>query len=53
MEVVAKPQLYLYTLTAVQIVLDYNQEEATIIGTLLHDTVEDIYMCSAVLQQKF
>ena len=32
---------YLHPLAVAQIVLDYNQEEATLLGALLHDTVED------------
>jgi hypothetical protein len=32
---------YLHPLTVAQIVLEWNQDEATIIGALLHDTVED------------
>ncbi len=32
---------YLHPIAVAQIVLDYNQEETTILGTLLHDTVED------------
>jgi HD domain len=32
---------YLHPLAVAQIVLDYNQEEATILAALLHDTVED------------
>lgn len=35
---------YLHPLAVAQIVLDWNQEEATIIGALLHDTVEDTPM---------
>ena len=35
---------YLHPLAVAQIVLDYNQEEATVLGALLHDTVEDTYM---------
>ena len=35
---------YLHPLAVARIVLDYNQEEATIIGALLHDTVEDTHM---------
>jgi hypothetical protein len=35
---------YLHPLTVAQIVLDYNQEEATILAALLHDTVEDTAM---------
>jgi Na+/proline symporter len=32
---------YLHPLAVAQIVLDYNQEEATVLGALLHDTAED------------
>jgi (p)ppGpp synthase/HD superfamily hydrolase len=32
---------YLHPIAVAQIVLDYNQEEASILGALLHDTVED------------
>ncbi|MCG8408617.1 MAG: HD domain-containing protein, partial [Phycisphaerales bacterium] len=32
---------YLHPLAVGHIVLDYNQEEATVLGALLHDTVED------------
>lgn len=35
---------YLHPLTVAHIVLDYDQNEATIIGALLHDTVEDTPM---------
>ena len=35
---------YLHPLSVAQIVLDYNQEEATVLGALLHDTVEDTPM---------
>ena len=35
---------YLHPLAVAQIVLDYNREEATIIGALLHDVVEDTAM---------
>ena len=35
---------YLHPLAVAQIVLDYNQDEATILGALLHDTVEDTPM---------
>ncbi len=35
---------YLHPLAVAHIVLDWNQEEATIIGALLHDTVEDTPM---------
>ncbi|MEL6606733.1 MAG: HD domain-containing protein [Bacteroidota bacterium] len=39
---------YLHPLSVAQIVLDYNQDEATILGALLHDIVEDT---SILLQQ--
>ena len=32
---------YLHPLAVAHIVLDYNQDEATVLGALLHDTVED------------
>ncbi len=32
---------YLHPLAVAQIVLDYNTDEATVLGALLHDTVED------------
>ena len=32
---------YLHPLAVAQIVLDYNTDEATVIGALLHDTIED------------
>ena len=35
---------YLHPLAVAHIVLDYNQEEATILAALLHDTVEDTAM---------
>ena len=35
---------YLHPLAVAHIVLDYNQDEATILGALLHDTVEDTNM---------
>ena len=35
---------YLHPLSVAQIVLDYNQEEAVVLGALLHDTVEDTPM---------
>ncbi|MFM2428271.1 MAG: hypothetical protein RL012_155 [Bacteroidota bacterium] len=35
---------YLHPLAVAQIVLDYNQDEATILAALLHDTVEDTAM---------
>jgi Na+/proline symporter len=35
---------YLHSIAVAHIVLDYNQDEATILGALLHDTVEDTFM---------
>ena len=35
---------YLHPLTVAQIVLDYNTDQPTILGALLHDTVEDTAM---------
>ncbi|XWN35112.1 MAG: HD domain-containing protein [Roseivirga sp.] len=35
---------YLHPVAVAQIVLDYNTDEATILGALLHDTVEDTSM---------
>ncbi len=35
---------YLHPLSVAQIVLNYNQDEATVLGALLHDTVEDTPM---------
>ncbi len=35
---------YLHPLAVAQIVLDWNQDESTIIGALLHDTIEDTAM---------
>ena len=35
---------YLHPIAVAHIVLDYNQDEATILGALLHDTVEDTAM---------
>ena len=35
---------YLHPLTVAQIVLDYSEDEATILGALLHDVVEDTPM---------
>ncbi|XWN35268.1 MAG: HD domain-containing protein [Roseivirga sp.] len=35
---------YLHPIAVAQIVLDYNTDEATILGALLHDTVEDTAM---------
>lgn len=39
---------YLHPLSVAHIVLDYNQDEAAIIGSLLHDTIEDT---SILIQQ--
>ena len=35
---------YLHPMAVAQIVLDYNQDEATLLGALLHDTVEDTHI---------
>jgi Na+/proline symporter len=35
---------YLHPLAVAQIVLDYDQDEATLLGALLHDTVEDTHI---------
>lgn len=39
-----KEPFYLHPMAVAQIVLDYNQDEATLLGALLHDTVEDTSM---------
>ena len=44
---------YLHLLAVAGIVLDWNQEEATIIGALLHDTVEDTAMLLEHIEMKF
>jgi Na+/proline symporter len=44
---------YLHPIAVAQIVLDYNQEEATILGALLHDTVEDTPMLLENVEMMF
>ena len=44
---------YLHPVAVAHIVLDYNQEEATILGALLHDTVEDTSMLLQYLGTTF
>lgn len=44
---------YLHPLAVAQIVLDYSVEEATIMGALLHDVVEDTQMLVAHIKQVF
>lgn len=44
---------YLHPLAVAQIVLDYNQEEATILAALLHDTVEDTSILLAHIETIF
>ena len=44
---------YLHPLAVAKIVLDYNQEEATILAALLHDTVEDTAMLLSDIQAVF
>ena len=44
---------YLHPLSVALIVLDYNQEEATILGALLHDTVEDTPMLLENIETMF
>ncbi len=44
---------YLHPLAVARIVLDYNQEEATILAALLHDTVEDTHMLLAHIETVF
>jgi len=44
---------YLHPLSVGQIVLDYNQEEATLLGALLHDTVEDTPMLLENIEAMF
>lgn len=39
---------YLHSLSVAQIILDYDQDQATLLGALLHDTVED----TAILLQQ-
>jgi hypothetical protein len=44
---------YLHPLAVARIVLDYNQDEATILAALLHDTVEDTHMLLAHIETVF
>ncbi len=44
---------YLHPLAVAEIVLDYNTDEATILGALLHDTVEDTQMLLQHIGQLF
>jgi len=44
---------YLHPVAVAQIVLDYNQDEATILGALLHDTVEDTPMLLENIEMMF
>ncbi|MEM9416991.1 MAG: HD domain-containing protein [Bacteroidota bacterium] len=44
---------YLHPLTVAHIVLDYNADEATILGALLHDTVEDTPMQLDHIEDRF
>jgi len=44
---------YLHPLAVAHIVLDYNTDEATILGALLHDTVEDTPMVLGNLEMMF
>lgn len=44
---------YLHPLAVAHIVLDWNQDEATIIGALLHDTVEDTPLLSENIDMMF
>ena len=44
---------YLHPLSVAQIVLDYNTDEATILGALLHDTVEDTPMLLPHIEKVF
>jgi len=44
---------YLHPLTVAHIVLDYNTDEETIIGALLHDTVEDTSMQLEQIEDRF
>lgn len=44
---------YLHPLSVAQIVLDYNQEETTVLGALLHDTVEDTPMLLENIEMMF
>ena len=44
---------YLHPLAVARIVLEWNQDEATIIGALLHDTVEDTCMLLDHIEMQF
>ena len=44
---------YLHSVAVAQIVMDYNTDEATILGALLHDTVENTATPREYLQQAF
>ena len=44
---------YLHPLAVAQIVMDYDQDEATIVGALLHDTVEDTPMLMGHIEALF
>jgi len=44
---------YLHPLAVAQIVLDYNTDEATVIGALLHDMVEDTSMLLETIALRF
>ena len=44
---------YLHPLAVAQIVMDYDQDEATIIGALLHDVVEDTPMLMGHIEALF
>ncbi len=44
---------YLHPIAVAHIVLDYSQDEATILGALLHDTVEDTFMLLESIETMF
>ncbi|MEL6412669.1 MAG: HD domain-containing protein, partial [Bacteroidota bacterium] len=44
---------YLHPVAVAHIVLDYNQDEATVLGALLHDTVEDTPMLLENIETMF
>ncbi|MEL6152526.1 MAG: HD domain-containing protein, partial [Bacteroidota bacterium] len=44
---------YLHPIAVAQIVLDYNQDEATVLAALLHDTVEDTPMLLENIETMF
>ena len=44
---------YLHPIAVAQLVLDYNQEEATVLGALLHDTLEDTWLSASQLGTLF